>query len=105
MQLLDGELLQPEIKASGKGFNQQGFFVVVKAGKGRSELVTITANTHLVTKQFGKGPQARGNFPLENESNSDAFLQGFVSEHGHLFTEVGGPADQVRWTCRVPGPP
>lgn len=79
--------------------------MVIKAGKGRSELVTITANTHLVTKQFGKGPPARGNFPLENESNSDGFLQGFVFELGHLFTEVGGPADQVRWMCGVPGPP
>lgn len=89
----------------GQGFNQQAFFAVITARKGRTELVTVTANTHLVTKQFGKDPQAAGNVPLGNESHSDGFLQGFVSERGHLFPEVRGPAGQIRWTCRVPGPP
>ena len=54
--------------------------LVIETGEAGAEFVNTTANTYLVTKQiWQRSPLKRGNFPFENEHNSNDFIQGLGS--------------------------
>ena len=85
-----------ERSSGGSGSQSQALgrkpmgFLVIETGEGRAEFVNTTANTYLVTKQFGKSPHAREEiFPLKMSiitmTSSRALAR--VSESGHPFTD------------------
>ena len=85
-----------ERSSAGSGSQSQALgrkpmgFLVIETGEGRAEFVNTTANTYLVTKQFGKSPHAREEiFPLKMSiitmTSSRALAR--VSESGHPFTD------------------
>lgn len=79
---------------------------MIETGEGGAEFVNTTANTYLVTKQFGKDPHSReGIFTLKMSiiatTSSRAWAR--VSESGHPFTD-SCKAPEVRGDAVVESP-
>lgn len=64
---------------------------MIETGKGRTECVTINADTNLVTKQFGKDPHSgEGVFSFNSRTVMIVSCRtlGHVSKSGCLFTDL-----------------
>ena len=97
--------LSPPLSKINKYILGRGF---KKTGKGRTELVNITANTYLVTKQFGKDPHSReGIFPLKTGIIAMISCRALesVSECGCLFTAVCMALQVGQMDTQGPSPP
>lgn len=97
VQLLERSSAGSRSQSQALGCKPRGF-LVIETGEGRADFVNKTANTYLVTKQFGKGPHSRDEiFPLKMSiitmTSSRALAR--VFESGHPFTD-GCKAPEVR---------
>lgn len=89
VQLLERSSAGSGSQSQALGHKPMGF-LVIETGEGRAEFVNTTANTYLVTKQFGKDPHSREEmFPLKMSiiTMTSSRPLAHVTESGHPFTD------------------
>lgn len=89
-----GQLLVANLVAWSQNWglgNKTTGILVIETGKGRTECVSVNADTNLVTKQFGKYPHSgEGIFSLNSRTVMIVSCRalGHVSKSGCLFTDL-----------------